>query len=158
MRPEHQALSWGDPNSDPLADIQLAKQNAFSRSGVKITRLIFGANAWAAFAANAKVDLKNQMDRNFGGLTTEVTRLYDAYEGQEYMGRIAGLNNAGLIEAWIDTSKTDEQDGEVGVVGFEIPFNRHFYVFKPPRPLDEIDRDLKACTDRIKQMIEGLSA
>lgn len=61
-------------------------------------------------------------------------------------------------DAWIDTSKTDEQDGEVGVVGFEIPFNRHFYVFKPPRPLEEIDRDLKACTDRIKQMIEGLSA
>ncbi len=61
-------------------------------------------------------------------------------------------------DAWIDTSKTDEQDGEVGVVGFEIPFNRHFYVFQPPRPLVDIDRDLKACTDRIKQMIEGLSA
>lgn len=61
-------------------------------------------------------------------------------------------------DAWIDKSKTDAQDGEVGVVGFEIPFNRHFYVFQPPRPLADIDRDLKACTDRIKQMIEGLSA
>lgn len=61
-------------------------------------------------------------------------------------------------DAWIDESKRDEQDGEVGIVGFEIPFNRHFYVFQPPRPLAEIDRDLKACTDRIKQMIEGLSA
>ncbi|WP_213661817.1 type I restriction-modification system subunit M [Stutzerimonas stutzeri] len=61
-------------------------------------------------------------------------------------------------DAWIDESKTDAQDGEVGVIGFEIPFNRHFYVFQPPRPLAEIDRDLKACTDRIKQMIEGLSA
>lgn len=61
-------------------------------------------------------------------------------------------------DAWIDESKTDALDGEVGVVGFEIPFNRHFYVFQPPRPLAEIDRDLKACTDRIKQMIEGLSA
>ena len=61
-------------------------------------------------------------------------------------------------DAWIDESKTDAQDGEVGIVGFEIPFNRHFYVFQPPRPLTEIDRDLKACTDRIKQMIEGLSA
>ncbi|MCE0461130.1 type I restriction-modification system subunit M [Pseudomonas uvaldensis] len=61
-------------------------------------------------------------------------------------------------DAWIDESKTDAQDGEVGTVGFEIPFNRHFYVFQPPRPLVEIDRDLKACTDRIKQMIEGLSA
>ena len=61
-------------------------------------------------------------------------------------------------DAWIDVSKTDTLDGEVGIVGFEIPFNRHFYVFQPPRPLADIDRDLKACTDRIKQMIEGLSA
>ena len=61
-------------------------------------------------------------------------------------------------DAWIDESKTDVLDGEVGIVGFEIPFNRHFYVFQPPRPLADIDHDLKACTDRIKQMIEGLSA
>lgn len=61
-------------------------------------------------------------------------------------------------DAWIDETKTDSLDGEVGIVGFEIPFNRHFYVFKPPRPLEEIDADLKQCTDRIKQMIEELSA
>ncbi|XOB94243.1 type I restriction-modification system subunit M [Pseudomonadota bacterium 24LQ007] len=61
-------------------------------------------------------------------------------------------------DAWIDESKRDEKDGEVGIVGFEIPFNRHFYEFTPPRPLDEIDADLKQCTNRIKQMIEELSA
>jgi type I restriction enzyme M protein len=53
-------------------------------------------------------------------------------------------------DAWIDPDKTK--------VGYEIPFNRHFYVFEPPRPLAEIDADLKHCTDRIKAMIEGLSA
>jgi type I restriction enzyme M protein len=37
-------------------------------------------------------------------------------------------------------------------------FNRHFYVFEPPRPLEEIDADLKRSTDRIKAMIEGLTA
>ena len=63
-----------------------------------------------------------------------------------------------VSDAWIDESKRDEQDGEVGIVGFEIPFNRHFYVFEPPRPLEEIDADLKQCTDKIKQMIEELSA
>ncbi len=61
-------------------------------------------------------------------------------------------------DAWIDETKVDPLDGEVGVVGFEIPFNRHFYVFKPPRSLEEIDADLKKCTDKIKQMIEELSA
>ncbi len=61
-------------------------------------------------------------------------------------------------DAWIDESKRDEKDGEVGIVGFEIPFNRYFYEFTPPRPLEEIDADLNECTDRIKQMIEELSA
>ncbi|MFS8170994.1 type I restriction-modification system subunit M [Vreelandella titanicae] len=61
-------------------------------------------------------------------------------------------------DAWIDENKRDELDGRIGIVGFEIPFNRHFYTFTPPRPLEEIDADLKACTDKIKQMIERLSA
>ena len=52
-------------------------------------------------------------------------------------------------DAWIDHDKTK--------VGYEIPFNRHFYVFEPPRELAEIDADLKQVTDRIKAMIEGLS-
>ena len=53
-------------------------------------------------------------------------------------------------DSWIDRDKTK--------VGYEIPFNRHFYVFEPPRDLAEIDADLLAVTDRIKAMIEGLAA
>ena len=53
-------------------------------------------------------------------------------------------------DAWIDHDKTK--------VGYEIPFNRHFYVFKPPRPLAEIDTELKGVTDKILTMIQGLSA
>ena len=52
-------------------------------------------------------------------------------------------------DAWIDPEKTK--------VGYEIPFNRHFYVFKPPRPLAEIDAELKGVTDRILTMIGGLT-
>jgi type I restriction enzyme M protein len=52
-------------------------------------------------------------------------------------------------DAWIDHEKTK--------VGYEIPFNRHFYVFKPPRELAAIDADLKIVTDRILTMIGGLS-
>jgi type I restriction enzyme M protein len=52
-------------------------------------------------------------------------------------------------DAWIDESKTR--------IGYEIPFNRHFYVFKPPRPLDEIDAELKNVAGRIMTMLEGLA-
>ena len=53
-------------------------------------------------------------------------------------------------DAWIDHDKT--------IVGYAIPLNRHFYVFQPPRELAAIDAELKQTTDRIKAMIEGLSA
>jgi type I restriction enzyme M protein len=36
------------------------------------------------------------------------------------------------------------QDGGVGRVGYEINFNRYFYKYVPPRPLEEIDAELKA--------------
>ena len=42
-------------------------------------------------------------------------------------------------------------------IGYEIPFNRHFYVFEPPRPLAEIDRELNGIAERIKGMIEGMT-
>jgi type I restriction enzyme M protein len=48
-------------------------------------------------------------------------------------------------DAWIDEEKTK--------VGYEIPFNRHFYVLEPPRSLAEIDTDLAQVTARIQAMI-----
>jgi type I restriction enzyme M protein len=68
-------------------------------------------------------------------------------EVQAYFARVV-LPHA--PEAWIDADKTK--------VGYEITFNREFYVFEPPRPLAEIDAELKQVTDRIKVMIEGLAA
>lgn len=56
-------------------------------------------------------------------------------------------------DAWIDKSKTDPKDGEVGIVGYEIPFNRHFYEYEPPRALEEIDADLDAVSAEIMQLL-----
>jgi len=53
-------------------------------------------------------------------------------------------------DAWIDHDKTK--------TGYEIPFNRHFYVFEPPRPLTEIDADLREVTARIQAMLTELAA
>ncbi|MGB4226267.1 MAG: class I SAM-dependent DNA methyltransferase [Candidatus Dechloromonas phosphoritropha] len=52
-------------------------------------------------------------------------------------------------DAWIDHEKSR--------VGYEIPFNRHFYVFEPPRSLHEIDEELKGVTANIMRMLEGLA-
>jgi type I restriction enzyme M protein len=58
--------------------------------------------------------------------------------------------------AWIDESKCDPLDGKVGLVGYEIPFNRHFYEYVPPRDLAEIDADLAKVSSEIMELLVGL--
>lgn len=55
--------------------------------------------------------------------------------------------------AWIDNKKKDEKDGKIGIVGYEIPFNRHFYEYVPPRDLKEIDTELEHLTKEIMEML-----
>lgn len=57
-------------------------------------------------------------------------------------------------DAWIDANKRDEKDGEIGIVGYEIPFNRHFYVYQPPRSLEEIDADLDKVSADIMNLLQ----
>lgn len=57
-------------------------------------------------------------------------------------------------DAWINADKRDDKDGEVGVVGYEIPFNRHFYMYEPPRDLNEIDADLDAVSREILALLQ----
>lgn len=57
-------------------------------------------------------------------------------------------------DAWINADKRDAQDGEIGIVGYEIPFNRHFYVYEPPRDLSEIDADLDAVSREIMELLQ----
>ena len=59
-------------------------------------------------------------------------------------------------DAWIDEAKRDKKDGEIGIVGYEIPFNRIFYVYEPPRSLEEIDRDLKDVSARILSLLQEI--
>ncbi|PWQ98203.1 type I restriction-modification system subunit M [Leucothrix pacifica] len=57
-------------------------------------------------------------------------------------------------DAWIDASKTDALDEEIGIVGYEIPFNRHFYQYQPPRDLAEIDADLDKVSAEIMALLK----
>ena len=58
-------------------------------------------------------------------------------------------------DAWIDTNKRDPKDGEVGLIGYEINFNRYFYRYTPPRPLEEIEADIRGIeTDIVRMLAE----
>ena len=56
-------------------------------------------------------------------------------------------------DAWIDRTKRDAKDGEVGIVGYEINFNRYFYQYVPPRPLEEIEADIREIEQDIVRML-----
>ncbi len=61
-------------------------------------------------------------------------------------------------DAWVDESHTDARDKQVGRVGYEINFNRYFYQYVPPRPLDEIDAELKALEAEIAGLLKEVAA
>jgi type I restriction enzyme M protein len=52
-------------------------------------------------------------------------------------------------DAWVDETKTK--------VGYEIPFTRQFYKYVPPRPLEEIDSEIKASQQRILKLLEKVT-
>jgi len=58
-----------------------------------------------------------------------------------------------VADAWIDASKKDAKDEEIGIVGYEIPFNRHFYQYQPPRDLVDIDADLDKVSAEIMELL-----
>ncbi len=53
-------------------------------------------------------------------------------------------------DAWIDETKTK--------IGYEIPFTRHFYVYKPLRPLAEIDAELRALEFQIQALLSEVTS
>ena len=78
--------------------------------------------------------------------TQTVNDINEAYFIKEVLPHVA--------DAWIDESKRDDKDGEIGIVGYEIPFNRHFYQYQPPRDLVEIDADLDAVSAEIMALLQ----
>ena len=63
-----------------------------------------------------------------------------------------------VSDAWVDESKRDPKDGKVGIVGYEVNFNRHFYRYKPPRPLEEIESDIQAIETDVMRILSDLTA
>jgi type I restriction enzyme M protein len=60
-------------------------------------------------------------------------------------------------DAWLEESVRDEKDGQVGKVGYEINFNRYFYEYRPPRPLEAIEADIKAVEQDILKLLKEVA-
>lgn len=136
------AITWKNPEAEPVI-----------KKAVKVESPLYGAFSYKPANSNkpAKIvefqtdsDLRDyeNVPLNPEVTTTELIESYFAREVQPH-----------VPDAWINSDKTDAIDEEIGIVGFEIPFNRHFYVYEPPRPLAEIDADLDAVSREIMQLL-----
>lgn len=122
---------------------RIFKNTDFGYRTITVERPLRDADGNIVLATKGKLKGKKQPDASLRDTeNVSLSEDVEAYFKREVLPHVA--------DAWIDHEKTK--------VGYEIPFNRHFYVFEPPRDLAEIDADLKKCTDRIKAMIEGLAA
>lgn len=73
-------------------------------------------------------------------LVKAMKNVIDAYIAAEVLPHVP--------DAWVDYAKTK--------IGYEIPINRHFYVFKPPRALAEIGKDIEKLEEEIAGLLKGL--
>jgi type I restriction enzyme M protein len=85
-----------------------------------------------------------QQGKSIPSITT--SELIETYFNKEVAPHVA--------DAWINADKRDDKDGEIGIVGYEIPFNRHFYVHHLPRDLEKIDIDLDAVSKDIMKLLK----
>lgn len=131
------AITWKNPDAEPVISkavkgTENSLYGQFSYKG-KVVEFIQDGDLRDAenIALNPNVD------------TTNLIETYFKREVQPH-----------VPDAWINADKRDDKDGEIGIVGYEIPFNRHFYVYQPPRDLAEIDADLDAVSSEIMKLLQ----
>ncbi|ELR96870.1 class I SAM-dependent DNA methyltransferase [Gloeocapsa sp. PCC 73106] len=130
-------------------------KKAIKASDLKVSSNVYKAilTALSEVDENAKIcvdkDGKPEPDTNLRD--TESIPLLDNIE--EYFKKEVLPH---VPDAWINQSVRDDRDGEVGRVGYEINFNRYFYKYTPPRPLAEIEAEIKAIEKDILELLTNL--
>jgi type I restriction enzyme M protein len=79
-----------------------------------------------------------------------LTESIDAYFKREVLPHVP--------DAWVNKEIKDEKDGLTGKVGYEINFNRYFYVYKPPRKPAVIATEIQEMEKRFLELMKGVVA
>ncbi|MDH2636228.1 class I SAM-dependent DNA methyltransferase [Acinetobacter nosocomialis] len=131
------AVTWKNPEAEPvISKVIKAKENPlYGQFNYKGKVVEFEQDGDLRDAENIALDPSQS--------TIDLIESYFKREVQPH-----------VPDAWINADKRDAQDGEIGIVGYEIPFNRHFYVYQPPRDLAEIDADLDEVSREIMALLQ----
>jgi len=134
------AVTWADPEAEPVIKKVMKTQ----------ADPMYGAFEYRGQVVQFQPD-SNLRDNEDVPLTAETARGADVNAVNEaYFNKEVAPH---VKDAWIDASKCDDRDEQIGIVGYEIPFNRHFYEYEPPRDLTEIDADLDVLSAEIMEML-----
>lgn len=128
----YEALSERDPTADICTD---SKGNPEPDTQLRDTELV-------PLPQGISLPLPVHFDNQTGldKLLELVTADCEQYMDDEVLPHVP--------DAWVDYSKTK--------VGYEIPLNRHFYVYEPPRDLADIKADITKLEQEILEMLGGL--
>ena len=123
-------------------------KHVFQESGLKVPAPLFKAilmalserDETAEVCTNAKEEIEPDSElRDYENVPLKED--VDEYMKREVLPHVP--------DAWIDHGKTK--------IGYEINFNRYFYEYKPPRPLEEIEADLKQIEDEIAGLLKEMT-
>ncbi len=136
------AVSWKNPEAEKV--IKKVHKNTAANPLYGMFE-VDGVSGKSVVEYKPDGDLRDNENVNLDP-SQSVNALNEAYFKKEVQPHVP--------DAWIDANKKDEKDQEVGIVGYEIPFNRHFYQYQPPRDLVEIDADLDAVSAEIMSLLQ----
>ena len=139
------AVSWKNPDAEKVIK---KVHKALSKSQANpIYGLFAGEGKYDGQVLEYKADGDLRDNENVAlDPSQTVNALNEAYFKKEVQPHVP--------DAWIDASKKDAKDQQIGIVGYEIPFNRHFYQYQPPRDLVDIDADLDAVSAEIMALLQ----
>lgn len=135
------AVSWKNPEAEPVIK-KVLKETAQPKYGA-FEATVNGKPAVVEYQPDG--DLRDNENVPLDP-AQPTSSLIESYFDREVAPHVP--------DAWIDANKRDDKDGEIGIVGYEIPFNRHFYVYQPPRSLEEIDADLDKVSSEIMSLLQ----
>jgi type I restriction enzyme M protein len=131
------AITWKNPEAEPIVKKVLKSKAVPIYGQFEYKGKVVEFETDGDLRDNENVPLNPKLSVN------EINETYFKKEVQPH-----------VPDAWINPDKRDDKDKEIGIVGYEIPFNRHFYVYQPPRKLEEIDADLDAVTKSILELLQ----
>ena len=150
-------LAFGDSLFTNRDTFERALSKALKSEGIKIATPVRKAILTALSERDEKADICTDKDGNLEPDTDlrdhELVPLKEDW--RDYVAREV---TPFVPDAWVDETYRDARDREIGRVGYEINFNRYYYRYVPPRPLEEIDAELKALEAEIAGLLQEVVA